>query len=433
MPVEKVTFNEDWYNNLISKSDEKNILLDKFKAIIGDSFSSCLEIGLGTTSHFADSLSQSFDKYVVVEKEEVKIDLPKNVELINEDWEEVKLKQKFDVIIASHVIYYFNNKKKAIQKVFDSLTPNGIALFVVNGKDADYGPLKTKFSELVNDKYTFTYDELKTILDSNNFEEHSIPSKIIFKKPADLFDTLKLSFDQYPEEYTALKEDMVRFFENYFSTKKYLTINQKIFVVKNNPWDKLIRHEDYELRINNISIMIQDKVFTPDPKITHSTSQILNNLPHVENKTVLDMGCGTGIIGIHCLKNNAKMVVFADNDKKALANTQFNLEFNNIKENFELVNSNLFENIHRKFDYIFANLPILDEVWDSKDKTENIASQFLVQCSKYTNEKGKVFFSWASFSDIKPILNKLDELKYNHIVHKDKKMGFEWYLIEISF
>jgi SAM-dependent methyltransferase len=433
MPIEKVTFNDEWYDNLISKSDEKCILLDKFKEIIGDSFSSCLEIGLGTTSHFADSLSESFDKYVIIEKEDIKIPLPKNVELINEDWERVKLKQKFDVIIASHVIYYFDDKKRAIQKFFDSLAPNGIALFVVNGKDADYGPLKTRFSELVNHKYTFTYDELKNLLDSKDFEEHSIPSKIKFDKPSDLFDTLKLSFDQYPEEYTALKGKMHKYFKNHFSTKKYLTISQKIFVVKNNPWEKLIRHEDYELTIDGIPIIVRDKVFTPDPKITYSTSQILNSLPDVENKTVLDIGCGTGIIGIHCLKNNAKKVVFADNDKNAIENTRSNLELNNFNENFELINSNLFEKISGKFDYIFANLPILDEVWGSEDKTENIALQFLTQCKHHIPEHGKVLFSWASFSDISHIRNCLNKLKYNYDIAKDEKLGFTWYLIEISF
>jgi len=433
MPIEKVTFNDEWYNNLISKSDEKNILLDKFKEIVGDSFSSCLEIGLGTTSYFADSLSKSFDKYVIVEKEDIKIDLPKNVKLINEDWERVKLKQKFDVIIASHVIYYFDDKKKAIRKIFDSLTPNGIALFVVNGKDSDYGPLKTKFSELVSDKYVFTYDELKNILDSRDFEEHSIPSKIKFDKTSDLFDTLKLSFDQYPEEYTALKGKMFNYFQNHFSNKKYLTINQKIFVVKNTPWEKLIRHEDYELTIDGIPIIVRDKVFTPDPKITYSTSQILNNIPNVENKTVLDIGCGTGIIGIHCLKNNAKMVVFADNDKNAIENTRSNLELNNFNENFELINSSLFEKISGKFDYIFANLPILDEVWSSKVKTENIALQFLTQCKQHVQENGKVFFCWASFSDISHLRNNLNKLKYDYNIYQEEKLGFTWYLIEISF
>jgi len=431
MPVEKVTFNDVWYNNLISKSDEKNILLDKFKEIVRGSFSSCLEIGLGTTSHFADSLSKSFDKYIVIEKEDVKIELPKNVELINKDWEEVKLKQKFDVIIASHVIYYFDDKKKAIQKIFDSLMPNGVALFVVNGKDADYGPLKTKFSELVNNKYTFTYDELRNILDSKNFKEYSIPSKIKFDKPIDLFDTLKLSFDQYPEEYTALKSKMLKYFEKHFSTKKYLTINQKIFVCKNNPWEKLIRHEDCELTIKGTPIIVRDKVFTPDPKITYSTSQILNNLPNVKNKTVLDIGCGTGIIGIHCLKNNAKMVVFADNDKNAIKNTRFNLELNNITENFELIESNLFEKISGKFDYIFANLPISDEAF--KLNTKNIALKFLTQCKNHIHQNGKVFFCWASFSEINSIKKILNTLRYTYTIQQEDRLGFTWFLIEISF
>lgn len=433
MPVEKVTFNEEWYNNLISKSDEKHQLLDKFKEIIGKKYSSCLEIGLGTTSHFSDSLSKSFDKYVIIEKEDVRINLPKGVKLINADWEKVKLKQKFDVIIASHVVYYFDNKENAIQKIFDSLTPNGIAIFVVNGKDADYGPLKTKFAELVNSRYTFTYDKLIKIIGSKNLEEHSSPSKIAFKETSDLFNTLKLSFDQYPKEYSALKKEMLKYFENHFSTKIYLTINQKIFVVKNNPWDKLINHEDYKLILQDTKILVQNKVFTPDPKITYSTSQILNNLPEVENKKVLDIGCGTGIIGIHCLKNKAKEVIFADNDKKALENTKANLKLNNIEENFELIKSNLFDNVSGKFDYIFANLPILDEVWDSKEKTGNIALRFLTQCKQFVNKNGKVFFCWASFSEIKNVNDKLDKLKYNYKIRQEEKIGYVWYLIEISF
>jgi len=68
MPVEKVTFNEEWYNNLISKSDEKHILLNKFKEIIGNTHSSCLEIGLGTTTHFADFLSIPLKYLLLLER-----------------------------------------------------------------------------------------------------------------------------------------------------------------------------------------------------------------------------------------------------------------------------------------------------------------------------------------------------------------------------
>ena len=199
----------------------------------------------------------------------------------------------------------------------------------------------------------------------------------------------------------------------------------------NDPWEKLIRHKDYYLKFNNIEILVKDHVFTPDPKITYSTSQILNNLQNLKNKTVLDIGCGTGIIGISSLKLQAKKVVFSDNNKKALDNTKFNLKLNKFNKRFELINSDLFENIFEKFDYIYVNLPILDDAWNLK--TETLAIRFLNQCKDYVNKSGKVFFTWASFSDIKPILKNLDMLKYDYKVHKDKKLGFIWYLIEVSF
>ncbi len=231
MTLKKVDFNEEWYNCLTSKSDEKDVLISKFKDIVGGGkHKSCLEIGLGTTAHFSDSISNLFEDYAIVEKEDVKVDLPDNVRLINSDWEELELDRKYDVILASHVIYYFKDKEKAIQKMFDSLNPEGIVVFVVNGKDADYGVLKLKFSELINEEYHFTYDVLREILEGKKIEEFSVPSTVGFKNAEDLFNTLKISFDMYPEEYLSLKKEMCSFFKDNFKNK--VIFNQKIIVCK---------------------------------------------------------------------------------------------------------------------------------------------------------------------------------------------------------
>lgn len=204
-------------------------------------------------------------------------------------------------------------------------------------------------------------------------------------------------------------------------------------ITLNNSWEKLIRHEDYELKINNTKILVKDMVFTPDPDITYSTSQILNKILYVENKNVLDIGCGTGIIGIECLKNNANFVVFSDIDNRALENTKFNLELNEIYDNFKLIKSNLFENISEKFDFIFANLPILDEVWNLEQNTQNISLEFLNHCKNYITKDGRVFLPWASFSDINVIMKTINDLEYDYYVHKEDKLGFTWYLIELTF
>lgn len=232
MPIEHVDFIEQWYDRLVARTNEKAILPDAIAAIIGpQARQSCLEIGLGTSPVFANKLSERFHEFTIVEKSMDATHLPANTQMIKADWESCTLPGTYDVIIASHVIYYFRDKPSAIQKIFDHLAPSGIAIIVVNGKDADYGPLKQAFSRIIKHPYSFTYDELVTILGDRPYREHSSSSTIAFSTADDLFETLRLSFDQYPEEYEANKSAMIDYFQRALPQNSF-TINQKIFVVQ---------------------------------------------------------------------------------------------------------------------------------------------------------------------------------------------------------
>ena len=204
-----------------------------------------------------------------------------------------------------------------------------------------------------------------------------------------------------------------------------------ITTTKKNPWENLLKHPDHDLNIEGINILVKDKVFTPNPKITYSTTQILKHIPFLENKEILDMGCGTGIIGIYCLKKGVKHVVFTDIEEVALINTKINLKKNNIQSKYDILHSNLFEKITKKFDYVFANLPILDEVWNSKAITNNIL-RFLENCKNYIKPGGKIYLSWASFADIQPLIKTLKKLNYNYKIIEEDKINYKWYLIVIS-
>ncbi len=63
-----------------------------------------------------------------------------------------------------------------------------------------------------------------------------------------------------------------------------------------------------------------------------TTSQMLSELlqTDIENKSVLDMGCGTGILAILARMRGAKNVVAIDNDEWCVSNTQDNIELNNV-------------------------------------------------------------------------------------------------------
>lgn len=231
MPVDKVEFREDWYKKFVSNTNEKNILVDKISSLLnGRKASSCLEIGLGISPYFAQRLSSKFQRYVIIEKRVINEKIPKKATLINADFENYDINQKFDVIVASHVIYYFNDKNNAVEKIFNLLKPNGIAFFVVNGKTADYGPLKLAFSKMIGCKYEFTYDTLLKLLTGKNYKEYTVPSSILFSDHESLFTTLKLSFDTYPEEYESLKSNIIAYLKKQIKGNKFI-IDQKIIEV----------------------------------------------------------------------------------------------------------------------------------------------------------------------------------------------------------
>lgn len=156
-------FNEIWYDKFVKSGNEKdNIVMELGKLFEDVSNLSCLEIGIGTKPFLANKLGGKFNKYTILEKENYSnYNLPSNIYFINSDWEEFESTEKFDIIIASHVVYYFDDKKSAIEKMISYLKPHGKLIIIINGKGFDYGLAKLKFSKLINKQYKFTYDEIK--------------------------------------------------------------------------------------------------------------------------------------------------------------------------------------------------------------------------------------------------------------------------------
>lgn len=205
----------------------------------------------------------------------------------------------------------------------------------------------------------------------------------------------------------------------------------------NQQWKNLISHDTHKISLGNVEILVNDGVFTFDSNLTYSTTQTLNFLKTLDlrNKKILDIGCGTGIIGISCLLNGAEKVTFSDVNQQAIENTLLNLENNNLLDKSEVINSDLFEKIHNKFDFIFANLPIANEIWLPKinKRTETLLEKFLEKVPTFMNKNGKVIFNWASFASLQELKNILEKFNYQYKLFEEKKLGHDWYIIEIQF
>lgn len=132
----------------------------------------------------------------------------------------------------------------------------------------------------------------------------------------------------------------------------------------------------------------------------HETTSLMMEAILKENpagKKVLDMGCGTGILGILASMKGAKEITAIDIDEWSVKGTYENAALNNIKNlNVKKGDASLLG--HQKYDLIFANIH------------KNVLMEDLPAYSKSLNKNGKLFISGFYTEDIPDLKNKAEQV-----------------------
>ena len=146
-------------------------------------------------------------------------------------------------------------------------------------------------------------------------------------------------------------------------------------------------------------IVIEPKMSfgTGHHETTHMMVQHLLNLD-LTNKTVLDMGCGTGILAIFSEMKGAKPIDAIDIDNWCYLNSIENVERNNCKH-ISVFEGDASLLINKKYDVIIANI------------NRNILLNDMQSYMNCLNEDGVILFSGFYQEDI-PIIDK-EVSKYN--------------------
>ncbi|MFH1873766.1 MAG: 50S ribosomal protein L11 methyltransferase [Pseudomonadota bacterium] len=148
-----------------------------------------------------------------------------------------------------------------------------------------------------------------------------------------------------------------------------------------------------------------------DPKMSfgtgHSppTALMLKAMLEIDFKAkrVLDMGCGTSILGILASKLKAKEVVGIDIDEWAINNSQENIGLNNI-QNLKVIlgDASLLKELG-KFDIILANINL------------NILLNDLPAYQKSLNSPGNIILSGFYENDLEEINAKAKQLGFSNL------------------
>lgn len=153
-------------------------------------------------------------------------------------------------------------------------------------------------------------------------------------------------------------------------------------------------------------------VFSKD-RIDFGTNVLLNSLEDLSAiKSVLDVGCGIGIIGISLAsKYNNLNVQMVDVNEKAVSLTNENIILNKLK-NCKSYISNVYSEVNDSFDMIISNPPIRA----GKDVVHKIASE----AKAHLNDKGFFYAVVQKKQGADSFKKKLEEVYGNvEIVNKD--------------
>ncbi|MGA3286541.1 MAG: 50S ribosomal protein L11 methyltransferase [Bacteroidota bacterium] len=117
-------------------------------------------------------------------------------------------------------------------------------------------------------------------------------------------------------------------------------------------WKKLPKH--YR---NKIVLHVDPKMSfgTGHHETTRLSLSLLERFLQPKMK-VIDFGCGTGVLGIACVKLGAKSVVAVDNDPWAIENTRENIKRNNVQRRMTVRLGNVSAIPRSKYDLIVANI-----------------------------------------------------------------------------
>ena len=131
---------------------------------------------------------------------------------------------------------------------------------------------------------------------------------------------------------------------------------------------------------------------------------LIESLDVHPDEKVLEIGCGSGVVSIHCAVNRC-IVTAVDINPSAVELTRDNAAKNNVP--VSVMYSDLFENVNGYFDTIFFNLPylpvddegMLAKAWSGGDDGMGPLPRLLSEMEDHLTENGRLLIVVSSLMD----------------------------------
>jgi release factor glutamine methyltransferase len=178
------------------------------------------------------------------------------------------------------------------------------------------------------------------------------------------------------------------------------------------------------LEYKGLRIETSDLVYAPAEDSFLMESMIDTGLSGKDNARVLDIGTGTGFLGIAAgTKRNVHEVIFTDINPDAVDTARRNAERNSemVVSKCNFVMGDLFSGIEGKFDLIIFNAPylkgeggeeVLSEAWEGGKEGVELSIRFLKESKAFLKERGRILISASSLANIQMLTGSVSMLGF---------------------
>ena len=172
---------------------------------------------------------------------------------------------------------------------------------------------------------------------------------------------------------------------------------------------------DYENTENKVVVKIDSNMAfgTGEHETTSMCIELLQKYL-TKNSVVLDVGCGSGILGITASLLGAKEVVMTDIDENAVIHTKHNVELNKAK-NCQVKLKNLLDDTTIKGDLLLANIMADVLIGFSKDISKNMLNGAIAILSGILRSKKQEVITAYKNAGFK-VINELEKGEWCAIV-----------------
>lgn len=237
-------------------------------------------------------------------------------------------------------------------------------------------------SELVSDilwnytNYGVAISDVNDILDLIRMEAYwdYIDESLTERKNEDVLVKAYVALDETEQASIGIRRDLEKLKENAAGIMPVGTLETVKRVVEGDDWIEIWRKHYRPLQFGKVWICpewiahepgegeVQVKLDnnmafgTGEHETTSMCVELMQKYP-VAGKNAIDVGCGSGILGITALKLGAAHVLFTDIDYVAVKSAEHNCRLNGVEQSrYEIMQANLLGDSAEEGDVVFANI-----------------------------------------------------------------------------